>query len=234
MVGLGGWPVGWVLLAAGLFTLFSFLRFSCNIGVIERPLVQGLVWGVVTGDVTFAVSVSLVFELFWLDLIPAGTFIPPNAAASNLIVLAVAEIYGFREPAQIIFPVLLSLPLAWVASRGEQMLRRRQDQGYDTLQLWLRPGSDDEYRPQDLVRRAALMSAAGYLVFMLAAASLMVAGVGWLLGQGLLRPPMHMFSWPHLWITASLGGLLALRVPGAYGILTCGACAVAVLGLFFG
>lgn len=232
MVGASDWAVVWMLLASGLFTVFSFLRFSCNIGVIERPLVQGLIWGLIIGDVTFAVSVALVFELFWLDLIPAGTFIPPNAAASNLAVLALAEIYGFHEPAQIVFPVLLALPLAWIASRGEQLLRRRQDQGYDTLQAWLRSDSDVEYRPQNLVRRAAVQSAVAYLLFMLAGTAVMVAGVGWLLGQGLLRPPSAMFGWPHLWITASLGGLLALRVPGAYGILTCGACVVAVLSLF--
>ena len=234
MVAPDVWSAVWVLLASALFTVFSLLRFSFNIGVVERPLVQGLVWGLVVGDVTFAVSVSLVFELFWLDLIPAGTFIPPNTAASNLVVLALAAIFGFHDPSQVVFPILLSLPLAWVASRGEQFLRRRQDQGYDVLQSWLESGTEDQYRPQDLVRRAAVRSALAYFLFMLAVTTTMTVAVAWLLGLGFLRPPVAMFTWPHLWIAASLGGLLALRVPGAYGILTCGAFAVAVLSLFWG
>lgn len=234
MVGPEPFSLFWALPAAGLFTLFSLLRFAFNLGVVERPLVQGLLWGLMTGDVTFAVSVSLIFELFWLDLIPAGTFIPPNAAASNMAALALCAVFGLHEPSQVVFPVLLALPLAWVASRGEQILRRWQNTGYDSLQAWLHAGLAGDYHPGRLVRRAACQAAVAYLLFFLAGFAVLSALTGWLLSQGLLRPPSAMFSWPHLWITSSLGGLLALRVPGAYAVLVLGACLVAVAGLFIG
>ncbi|WP_461209496.1 PTS sugar transporter subunit IIC [Desulfocurvus sp. DL9XJH121] len=233
MVGACATAAFWVVTAAALFTVFSLLRFSFNLGVVERPLVQGLVWGVLTGDLNFAVSVALIFELLWLDLIPAGTFIPPNAAASTLGVLALCAIFGFHGPADVIFPVLLTLPLAWFAARGEQVLRRWQDAGYNSLQEWLEEG-DEGYRPGRLVRRAAAQAAAAYFLFFTAGLSVLSALVYWLLGLGFLHPPQDMFTWGHLWITASVGGLLALRVPGGYGVVFGGACVVAAASLFLG
>ncbi|MBU1000896.1 MAG: PTS sugar transporter subunit IIC [Proteobacteria bacterium] len=223
-----------VLAASCLFTLFSFLRFSLNLGIVERPLVQGLVWGLLTGNVTLAVSVALVFELFWLDLIPAGTFIPPNAAAGNLAAQCLVTVFGFSDPARIVFPILLALPLAWIASRLEQTHRHWQDHGYNVLQGWLRLDSKADYTPGLLLRRAMIQAASVYFLFFLLAVSLLVALTSWLLGHGLLHPPLDMFSWGHLWIGATLGGLLALRVPGSYALLALGACGVAVLSLFTG
>ncbi|BBD07579.1 PTS sugar transporter subunit IIC [Desulfovibrio ferrophilus] len=224
----------WILTATSLYTLFAFLRFSLNLGIVERPLVQGLVWGLLTGNVTLGVSVALVFELFWLDLIPAGTFIPPNAAAANLAALCLTTVFGFSNPAQVVFPILLAFPLAWISSRLEQAHRRRQDRGYNILQSWLRSERQGDYAPGRLIRRAITQTLTAYFLFFLLTMTSLVALTSWLLAHGLLRPPSEMFSWGYLWIGATLGGMLALRVPGAYVILVLGACGVAMLSLFMG
>lgn len=234
MVEVSTAAVVWILAATCLFTLFSFLRFSFNLGIIERPLVQGLIWGLLTGDISLGVSVALVFELFWLDLIPAGTFIPPNAAAANLTALCLVTVFGFSEPSQVVFPLLLAFPLAWVSSRLEQAHRRRQDRGYNILHGWLQADRQGDYAPGLLIRRAITQALSGYFLFFLLTVTSLVALTSWLLGHGLLRPPIEMFTWGHLWIGATLGGFLALRVSGAYMILTLGACFVAAFSLFVG
>lgn len=232
MVEVSSTAVFWILTASCLFAFFSFLRFSFNLGIIERPLVQGLVWGLLTGDVGFAVSVALVFELFWLDLIPAGTFIPPNTAAANLAAQCLIVIFGFNAPSEAVFPILLSFPLAWVGSRVEQAHRQWQDNGYNILQNWLRPGRTEPYEPGRLLRKAAVQALGTYFIFFLLTVTLLVALTSWLLSHGLLRPAPEMFTWGHVWIVATLGGVLALRIPGAYAVLGLGAFGVAVCSIF--
>lgn len=192
---------------------------------------QGLLWGLVTGDVAGAVSVSLVFELLWLDLIPAGTFIPPNPAAGNLAALSLMTAYGLSGPSDAVFPILLGMPLAWLAAGLERMHRSWQNAGYDTLQGWLAPESREAYAPGMLVRRAVVQAAALYFVFFAVGAGILAMLAGQLLERGLMRPAPETFTWGALWLWASLGGLMSLRVPRAYAVLVCVALAVAVYAL---
>lgn len=176
-------------------------------------------------------SVSLVFELLWLDLIPAGTFIPPNPAAGNLTALTLMTAYGLAGPSDAVFPILLGMPMAWLASALERMHRSWHNAGYDTLQGWLLPGRQDAYAPGILVRRALVQAAGSYFVFFAVGAGLLAVLAGLLLERGLMRPAPDTFSWGALWLWASLGGLMSLRVPRAYAVLVCVALAVAVYAL---
>ncbi|WP_084457943.1 PTS sugar transporter subunit IIC [Desulfocurvus vexinensis] len=218
--------------AAGefFFAVFSSLRFSLNLGILERPLVQGLLWGLLTGDVTQAVSVALVFELLWLDLIPAGTFIPPNPAAGNLAALALMSAFGLSGASGAVFPILIGLPLSWMAAGLERVHRAHQNAAFDTLQHWLAPERQGAYNPGLLVRRALTRSALAHFLFFLAALGGAMALAGVLLGQGLMRPAPGLFSWGQLWLGASVGGLLSLRVPRAYAVMALCALVVAVAG----
>lgn len=179
---------------------------------------------------TQAVSVALVFELLWLDLIPAGTFIPPNPAAGNLAALALMSAFGLSGASGAVFPILIGLPLSWMASGLERMHRARQNAAFDTLQAWLAPGRQGEYDPGLLVRRALAHSAVAHFLFFLAALGCAMALAAVLLGRGLMQPAPGLFSWGQLWLGASLGGLMSLRVPRAYAVLAVCALAVAVAG----
>lgn len=214
------------------FAFFSLLRFSLNLGVVERPLVQGLIWGLATGDLTLAVSVSLVYELLWLDLIPAGTFIPPNPAASNFTALCLMTGFGLTGASQAVFPILLGMPVAWLAAGVERLHRNRQNRAYNTMQQWLAPGHGADFAPERLVWRSFAEAGAFYFVFFLAVAGVLAALCGFLLASGFLRPGPGVFSWGQLWIVASIGGLMSLRTPRAYVALVLCAVAVAALALF--
>jgi len=193
--------------------------------------VLGLLWGLITGDLTQAVSVALVFELLWLDLIPAGTFIPPNPAAGTLAALALMSAFGLSGASGAVFPILIGLPLSWMAAGLERLHRAHQNAAFDTLQHWLTPERQGDYDPGRLVRRALAQSVAAHFLFFLVALGGAMALVAVLLGQRLMQPAPGLFSWGQLWLGASLGGLMSLRVPRAYAVLTFCALVVAVARL---
>jgi PTS system mannose-specific IIC component len=184
------------------------------------------------GDLELALRISIIFELFWLDLIPAGTYIPPNTAASNLACLTLMHTFGLATPAEAVFPILLCLPLGWIGARLEDLLRVRQNAAYDSLQSWAR---GDAGRPVHLGRtilEGMAQSGVAHFLFFFAAALSLISLVGLLRAWDLLQPPQGLFSWGHLWVAASFGGILSLRSLRAYGALA-GAVAVVLAASLF-
>lgn len=170
--------------------------------------------------------------MFWLDLIPAGTYIPPNTAASNLACLTVMHAFGFSTPAEAVFPILLCLPLGWLGARLEDLLRVRQNAAYDRLQAWARGDAGPQTRLGRSILEGVAQSAAAHFLFFLAAALSLIGLVGLLLAWDLWQPPQGMFSWGRLWVAASFGGVLSLRSLRAYGALAGGAALVFAASLF--
>jgi PTS system mannose-specific IIC component len=178
-----------------------------------------------------ALAVSIIFELFWLDLIPAGTFIPPNAAAANLGALAIIHFFGFRTPSETVFPILLCLPLGWVGARVEDIQRRWQGAGYERLLAWSTGHSARPYPPGRILLSSVLQSVVLDFVFFTVAVVALIALVGLLTSHGLLRPPRNFLSWGHLWIAASFGGVMSLRSERAYSMLAAGIALVTLVSL---
>jgi PTS system mannose-specific IIC component len=197
--------------------VFSGLRFSLNLGILERPLVFGAILGLVLGDVQSGIAVGLFFELFWLDLIPAGTYIPPNALLSVCITLGLIRHYQLEGAGECLPALILGIPGAYIGAWLERMHRSWQDRGYNRLLAWAK-GSSRGSSPQAIVRYSLVQLASVnlllVLICMLAALSIFGLAVH-LAGPALFLPLSH-FSWPMLWLTAAVGGVLALRVKDAY------------------
>lgn len=212
--------------------VFSGLRFTLNLGVIERPLVFGPLLGLVLGDTGDGVAVGLFFELFWLDLIPAGTYIPPNALLSVCVTLGLMRHFGLNGAGECVPALALGIPAAYAGAWLERMQRSWQDRGYNRLLAWAK-GSERGSQPHVIVRYSLIQLAASNLllvmVCMLAALSLLGVVIH-LAGHALFAPLSH-FSWPMLWITASVGGVLSLRVKNAYRTFAAGVVAVFLLVL---
>lgn len=69
-----------ILLAGGsFFALLSLTRVAVDLGFVHRPIFAALLWAGLTFSLQPAMSAGIFFELLWLDLFPAGTFIPPHA-----------------------------------------------------------------------------------------------------------------------------------------------------------
>ncbi|WP_274532706.1 PTS sugar transporter subunit IIC [Desulfocurvibacter africanus] len=206
--------------------MFSLFRFQLNIGLLERPLAIGLVWGLLFGDLATAISISLFFELFWMDLIPAGTFIPPQMAASTLAALTLVEVYHFTAPPLAVLAIIACLPLAWLGTRIEAMERERQNKSYNEL-LRSSRGGMDAFSPGGLVRKGFVrMAIINWLFFLVSSITLV-----WI--AGLVLPFLQRYvvllpvKWWHVWFGASLGGLLSIRFRPGYILLAVAAAATA-------
>lgn len=193
--------------------------------MLERPLVIGLFWSLFYHDSATSLHIAIFFELFWLDLIPVGTFIPPHLTAATFAALALTTFFGFDDPARIMVILFASMPLAWIGTRIEGLLREREKDSYNQLLNWARNPLSPNL-PTVLVLRSLLRS------FLAAGVSFFIAVMilRYIIG-GLLELYPGVFAsmdvtWAYLWIAATLGGLMALRVKRAYVILGTG------IGLF--
>ncbi|WP_273192571.1 hypothetical protein [Oleidesulfovibrio alaskensis] len=213
------------------FALFSLPRFSINIGFLERPLCVGFLWAVITGEWELSLSLAIFFELLWLDLFPAGTYIPPNAVGCLLLTIAATDYFGLRTPEEVAVPALLSLPAAFISARLEYMHRTMQDKAYNRALGWGRGGARrvasgiEEMPPFGmLVWNASLQLLLLQAGFFLAALLVLIgtiSGLSSLLGH---LPYIQGAEWPALWFVSTVGGVLAVRIPRAYALFAATIC----------
>ncbi|MFP4237400.1 MAG: PTS sugar transporter subunit IIC [Desulfonatronovibrio sp.] len=211
------------------FALFSLSRFSINIGLIERPIVVGFFIALLTGEVFPVMYIAAFFELLWIDIIPAGTFIPPNAIFCVVATVILVEIFAL-EPASQIFPVMVAtIPLAFLSSWLEGTQRTAQNRNYNIILQQSRK-TGDNYRPGAMIKASVLHLLLIYLV-------LGTTGIYTLV---LLLNIIHVYlpvnndlSWSHLLLTASLSALAALRIKKAYISLILGITAISAGFLLF-
>lgn len=174
--------------------------------------------------------VAIFYEIVWLDLFPAGTYVPPNGTLSVFLVVCLVYIlklydYGSLEqpqnlvilPSDVVLPLLLAMPAAEYSSRIESLLRRLNNTRYEALL--------SHECPRKLVigsiSQAFLLHMASFaLCFLVLFFTL------WLMQRCLGFFPQnftffnenlrHMITWPMLWFAALVGSLLALRIKKAY------------------
>lgn len=221
----------WFLCAIGVFVVFSVFRFSLNVGFLERPLLIGLAWATISGDPRTALGIALFFELLWIDLFPAGTFIPPHLVASTSAGLALASALRLAAPQDVLLCLLLTVPLGPAGAKFEQLLRTWQNRHYNELvRLARQPGI--AFAPERiLVRSMVETSFCALVVFALALAFLFsLVGHALPLWRELL--PAGRIGWVHIWLAASLGGVLAIRWKRAYGLLAAATALLAMSGAF--
>ncbi|MDL2272339.1 PTS sugar transporter subunit IIC [Desulfovibrio sp. OttesenSCG-928-I05] len=215
------------------FALFSLTRFAVNFAFIDRPITIGLLWGLVTGDPYTALGIAVFFELFTLDLFPAGTFFPPNVLMPMIWVYSLVQALPLTGVASISVLVLLSLPLMQVGLWVERSHRHWQDRGYTEIQKAYRAGADmGEVAGKVIFRSLAQLAAGNILAFL-------AAGSAWYVVYALLAncmghlPALHIVSWDFLCAVAAIGAVLAVRTKPGYavlGVLLTGITAYVFLG----
>lgn len=214
-------PFHLLLLAAILYGLASVLRFSCYIGLLDRPLFVAGLWGFCTGDWALAIPLGIFFELFFMDLLGAGTYIPPSGVFSLLLCLFLADSFALNPQAVPILLVMVTLPLAGLGARLEQWFRQRRVKLHNFF-------VEDEQmeRPVSLLSIVASVSelwAGQVLLFVLTGLGLFWLGQGLLAACNFFSLPFSLHSasawpvtWPLLWLVGALGGVLCLRVKNAF------------------
>jgi len=224
-------PVLDILLAGALFALFSSFRFALNLIILERPLAVGFIWGLVFGDMSSSLSLALFFELFWLDLIPAGAYIPPNSVAPTLASLSLVKSLGLANPAGALFAIFLCAPLARLFSRVEGFQREYEDKVFDRFSANV-GGADAIIAPGALIWRSILdMTVINGIVFCLILAAL-TALASFLAPRFMPVAASYPISWWHIWLLGSLGAVFSLRYRPAYAALCCFAALAAAWRVF--
>lgn len=85
--------------------------------MISRPIVVGMLMGLVLGDLTTGLIVGGTVELMYLGVIPVGAAVPPDATMATSIAASLAILSGIEAEAA----AALAVPVA-VASQSLQML----------------------------------------------------------------------------------------------------------------
>ncbi len=175
---------------------------------------------------------AIFYELFWLDLIPAGSYVPPNSSISTLIALALVNYFGLSLPSQLVWPLLMSIPMALIARELEAYQRRLQNGSYNALLRWARSATSTEHLPEKLIYFSVLqLLVMNFVLFSFGLLALI--GCYTILQDHLPADYLVFpFSWGWLWILAAVGGLLSLRIRPAY-VTLCIAIGLFVVLSFF-
>jgi PTS system mannose-specific IIC component len=210
------------------FALFALCRFSVSLGLIERPLVIGLFWGLAFGNLTSCLYIAIFYELLWLDFIPVGTFIPPHMTAAAFTGLALATYFGLDAPPLVFAAVVFGLPMSWLGARLDRNLRDRLNRSYNAVLHWVRKPAGDDV-PGKLILRTLLGKLLVSWLFFVTGAGLLAVLLNFFLNQysGFLLA--LELSWSQFLIAASIGGLLSLRLRSLYFSVGVGAV---TLGFF--
>ncbi len=213
-------------------TVSSMGRFCLGSFFLDRPLVQGFFWGLLSGDMALAISVSLIFEMLWLDLVPIGSYIPPGRAVTGLA-LGLISIFNLHTAQEIILPVLLVLPVSRATVWIEKIMRRWYNKKFKTLHNWLQSGQESVYRPGLLIGQSLVQSFMVYLAFFSISLFLLMIFMDRVVMRENLILYMPQVSFNHLFLGAAIGGLLALRIVKSYICFVLGLGTVIFFLLFF-
>lgn len=188
---------------------------------MERPLVIGLCAGLVTGHSDIALPLGLIFELFWLDVIPLGAVIPPVASLNFFIVFCLALVFDWHDPAQFVLPLLLTLPCAWLGAVLERWQYTRNDNALEPLQLWMQ--TEGGQSPAHIIARSLLQTACMQgLLFLLLFSTAYALMRGGLDAWFITVFTIPQINWTILYGFSALGAIVALRTRRAYAMLvTC-------------
>jgi len=200
------------------FAVFSLFRFAFHIGLLERPLAAGLFLALITGEVFPVLIIAVFFELLWLDLIPAGTFIPPNAIFCVTSTTLLCGYFQLEHTGQIFLLMLLSIPGAYILSRIEGWYRIRQNKKYNLI---LRQSRDrfSSYSPGKMILQS-LVGSFGVNLFSACLGIYFLAYVYPYLSS--IFQFQRELDWSVVLIAASISALAGLRVKKAYLSLVVG------------
>ena len=208
-------PAPIMLFAILLFCVAAVFRYSVCAGLLDRPLVVGLVWAAFTGEWEMTLKLALFFELFWLDLMYVGTYIPPFGSMSLLMCLLLVDYFDIYEVRQLPLPLLLSVPWALTGAAVERWMRQRQSMLYFILVE--RGEAARQHNVPGRVFAQCILKLMALQAVVFAGCYTIVEIFGQLLVDWVSLPIFPWLNWGLIWtLGAAMGGFMALRTRRAY------------------
>jgi len=114
-----------------------------------------------------------------------------------------------------------SMPLAWLGTKVEGAIREQERGSYNKLLTWVRNPEFPNLPGSLILRSLTRTFVLSWITFYIAILFLKYAFQAlFSLYPGLLAS--IDITWAHLWVAATLGGLMALRLKRAYAVLATG------------
>lgn len=227
-------PSGWACNTLFFFVLAGVARSSFVFRLADRPLFWALLLGGLSGQWQPALSLGIVVELLWLDVIALGSVVPPFGTLAFLLLFPLSIIPGWSEAHQFLAPLMFAVFAAYGASYAERYQRVALNPLVDLVTAWFSSGRG--CTPGQAVALGAVVRAAWqFSLYMLCYVALWLACD--LLGEAIFLFEGQM-GWPVLFAASMVGGILSLRTRRAYACLTgmfvavCGFLAVTRLDMF--
>jgi len=212
------------------FALVALTRFAVSISFLERPLVIAFVVSLFWGNWFLLLPPAIFYELFWLDIIPVGSIIPPSASFAFLLLLPLMHVFCLHTPELLALPLLATLCCAYALRHLEGRRRLRADAVAGRVECALASHDPDIDGLLGRCIRASLFAQAvqGMVLYGLCYGVLLMSLHACVAIRGAL-PELPGVDWPVLLCAAALGGLLALRTRQAFWLFCVAACAAIVL-----
>src|SRR5450759_1649280 len=99
--------------------------------MISRPIVIAPIIGLILNNPYAGLIIGAMIEMFWIDRIPIGIYIPPNDSLVAVLATSVAILAGQKlgsvSPELIAFSILLFIPFGILAKQMDIMIIKSND-----------------------------------------------------------------------------------------------------------
>jgi len=99
--------------------------------MIARPVIAAPLMGFFLGDPYSGLMIGALVELFWIDRLPIGTFIPPNDSLTAILITAScifsSKIIGHNFREIMAFSLILYIPCGYIGQKMDAFYIRLND-----------------------------------------------------------------------------------------------------------
>ncbi|RLD16768.1 MAG: hypothetical protein DRI36_05230 [Caldiserica bacterium] len=103
--------------------------------MFSRPIIVGSIVGWILGDFYTGLKIGVILELFWIRVIPVGTYYPPDTVITTALAITLTLYFpgaNIPESFCIILSLMVSIPFG-IIYKSFQIRERKMASRYNTL-----------------------------------------------------------------------------------------------------
>ncbi len=212
--------------------LIGLARFSCIVGLVERPLCLSLMAGLATGLWDVCLPLGITLELLWLDIVAMGSIIHPFSGMAFLLLFPLCAAFAWTQPGVLLLPLVLCMTAAHLGAMCELRYRIHQNGLLDLVTRFLSGEDPRKHRflcsPERILFHCLAGRVLWHVLFYLSAYAVICFIVTSLL-EADLYPVLPRLQWGLVYAMAAIGAVLSLRERRAYAVCALGIVAVVAL-----
>ncbi|MDK2920844.1 MAG: mannose system component [Desulfonauticus sp.] len=168
-------------------------------------------WSLFSGQKDISLNLGIFFELLWLDLFPAGTFIPPQSVYAVLLTLSISYIFALKNISQLWALIIITNLFSYICVFIESQSRLQDNLSYNKLLKRIK--SKDDLKLSSIIRMSIFRSIVYNFIFFYLSLIVIFNFYKTILP---FIPEIKFINWNVLWIVAAIGSILSLRIQKSY------------------